>query len=543
MPYVKPGAEITQVEKSQSPVLITPELEAVIVGTAYHYQDPYLDSSKAATKLVVAATGTMTYSIADLGYSVADENQLIVDIVCTKGANVGRRFHMDAEDYTVASSVITIEKNISGVVYDTSVVFSTGDEFDVYIGFVAEKASALGHKIIETISDIEDYLGKPKTFNPLGYGTLVAMFNSGSKMNTFGHSRLPASTAKKVSDNLDELDLKDIYAIAGMDQDSVMTAYGTHVAAQSVSTAKHERIAFINPPRSTEIVEGLTSTTRGESAVDIQQANATLFNKRVFSIHPDRGYVLESRHVSTLKSGWIVASFASTSSGTIASGINDVPLLNGQIITSDGTKYPSGTKITAAIWNKLVADGWGEQGEVNVYVPVPGYYACAAAAGAVIGTPVEQPLTYFALGGIDRLYGSTDMFSEANLNTMAEGGTFILVQDSINGPVYVRHQLSTDVSTIERKELSITKQVDYAAKYMRKTLTKYAGKYNITPNFIKLVTANLNGVGNELVADGKLAAVKVLSVYQDSISPDTVRAEVEITVKYPANYIKIRLVV
>ena len=34
MPYVKPGVEIQQVERSQSPVLITPELEAVILGTA-----------------------------------------------------------------------------------------------------------------------------------------------------------------------------------------------------------------------------------------------------------------------------------------------------------------------------------------------------------------------------------------------------------------------------------------------------------------------------------------------------------------------------
>lgn len=542
MPYVKPGVEIQQVERSQSPVLITPELEVAILGTAYHYQDPYLETSKCSAKLVIDAADTSgtdaTFDIGALGYSVAATTQVIVDLVCTKGANVGRRFHADAADFSIAANVVTVSQTANGVAYDTSVTFTDGDEFDVYVGFVAEKTSANTHQVMESISDVEEFLGKPKTFNPLGYGAMIAMQNASAKVNTYGYVG-----SDQADDYLTAFELKDVYAMAGMDQDSSSANWKSHVENQSLPTSKHERIAFVNSPRATEIDEGLTSTTRGTGAVTIQQANAAIGSKRVFSVHPDRGYVLESRHVSSLTSSWIVESFSSTAATVIASGTNDLPILAAPIITTNGTKYPAGTTVTAAIWAILVKDGWGEQGEVSVYVPVPGYYYCAALAGAVVGTPVQQPLTYSIIGGVNRTYGALDMFSESNLNTMAEGGTFIVVQDSKDAPIYVRHQLSTDVTTIERKELSITKQVDYAAKYMRKTLVKYTGKYNITPKFLKLVKANLNGVGSDLVRDGKVAAVEVVTVYQDDISPDTVRAEVVLTVKYPANYIKVRLIV
>ena len=553
MPYVKPGVEIQQVERSTSPVLITPELEAIILGTPYFYQSPYSDDSKCSGKLVIDSLDTdgtdATFDITTVGAGASNatdgtaivEASIVVDLVCTKGANVGRRFHADDADFSITGTTITVEQTANGVAYDAGITFADEDEFDVYVGFIAEKSSGIGHNTMESISDITQFLGAPKTFNPLGYGAMVAMLNSGAQMKTFGHVGSEDSY-----EHVDDLDMIDIYSIAGMCGDDYTTsipAWKAHVNAQSLPTAKHERIVFVNPEDTNSIKEGLTSTTRGTSASTIQQANAAVGSKRVFSIHPDRGYVLESRHVSTLKSAWIVGSFASSVTGTIATGIHDVPMTASQIITTDGVKYPAGTKLTSTVWNALVKDGWGEQGEVNVYVPVPGYYYSAAAAGATIGVPVQQPLTYYALGGVSQTYGGLDMFTEVNLNTMAEGGTFIVVQDTPNSPIYVRHQLSTDVTTIERKELSITKQVDYAAKYMRKTLTKYAGKFNITPKFLKLVTANLNGVGADLVRNGQVAAVDVVTVYQDDISPDTVRAEVVLTVKYPANYIKVRLIV
>ena len=46
MAYVKPGVEVTQVQNTATPVLVAPDLEAVVVGKGYYWQDPTLDSSE-----------------------------------------------------------------------------------------------------------------------------------------------------------------------------------------------------------------------------------------------------------------------------------------------------------------------------------------------------------------------------------------------------------------------------------------------------------------------------------------------------------------
>ena len=79
---------------------------------------------------------------------------------------------------------------------------------------------------------------------------------------------------------------------------------------------------------------------------------------------------------------------------------------------------------------------------------------------------------------ITRPVGSNDSYTNRQLNVMAAGGVYILVQDAQGGPVVCRHQLSTDTSTIETRELSITKVVDFTAKFMRAGLRNFIGRSN-----------------------------------------------------------------
>jgi hypothetical protein len=108
--------------------------------------------------------------------------------------------------------------------------------------------------------------------------------------------------------------------------------------------------------------------------------------------------------------------------------------------------------------------------------------------------------------------------------------------------VVTRHQVSTDVTTVAKRELSVTNSLDYTAKFMRKALKPYIGKYTINPNFTKLVNTVLVGIGLFLTRQGIINDLQVVSVVQDSISPDTLQVEVNVLVKYPVNYIKIKLI-
>ena len=62
----------------------------------------------------------------------------------------------------------------------------------------------------------------------------------------------------------------------------------------------------------------------------------------------------------------------------------------------------------------------------------------------------------------------------------AAEGTYWIIQEVANGPLTCRHQLTADVSSIEKRELSITRVVDYTAKFMRAGLRNFIGKFNIT---------------------------------------------------------------
>ena len=110
-----------------------------------------------------------------------------------------------------------------------------------------------------------------------------------------------------------------------------------------------------------------------------------------------------------------------------------------------------------------------------------------------------------------------------------------------SAPIMVRHQMSTDRSSTETQELSITKAIDYVSKYVRDGVKPYIGKFNITASFLKLVKTVLNAQGAFLRAQNILDDFKVVKVEQNPSQKDQVLVEISVLVQYPVNYIKISL--
>lgn len=125
---------------------------------------------------------------------------------------------------------------------------------------------------------------------------------------------------------------------------------------------------------------------------------------------------------------------------------------------------------------------------------------------------------------------------------MAGGGTYIMTQNSEQSPIVSRHQVSTDVTSVAKRELSITNALDFTAKFLRNALDPYIGRFNVTPAFLKLVNSILVSSALFLTRSGAIQDIKNISVKQDEVNPDTINVSLEIKVKYPVNYIKITLV-
>jgi len=192
---------------------------------------------------------------------------------------------------------------------------------------------------------------------------------------------------------------------------------------------------------------------------------------------------------------------------------------------------------------------WPDQLQVPVgqqLYYVPGYFACSSIAGLVTGLPTQQGFTNLAISGFLGFAHSTRYFTEAELDNIADGGTMILAQDGPSQPLYIRHQLTTDRSAIKFQEFSITKNVDYIAKFLRTTFSKYIGQYNIVDTTMDALRATA-GAAIKFLQDktkvpkfgGVIRSGTLVSLAESTDQIDTVNAQFSFAIPVPLNNIDI----
>ena len=111
MAYVKPGVEIVQEAKSTTPALITPDLEGVIVGNGYHWQDPSSDDGIVtwtnydgqSTDIALSGINSVFWHVDGL------EEMVVVDLITISGTGIGEVIHLTfTDDFTVTSNTVSI---------------------------------------------------------------------------------------------------------------------------------------------------------------------------------------------------------------------------------------------------------------------------------------------------------------------------------------------------------------------------------------------------------------------------------------------------
>lgn len=195
---------------------------------------------------------------------------------------------------------------------------------------------------------------------------------------------------------------------------------------------------------------------------------------------------------------------------------------------------------------------WPDQLAVSVNglaTLVPGYYAAPVLAGLTSGLPSQQGFTNLTVTGFVGRANSDDIFSDVQLDTIAGGGNMIFVQPVPDTALLIRHQLTTDLSTIFFQEFSVTKNVDLIARFFRGLYRPFLGIYNITDGLMDILkTRGESGISFLLaqrsprigapLRNGSLARIE-----ESEIQPDTVEIDIDISVPLPLNNIKLTLLV
>lgn len=178
-----------------------------------------------------------------------------------------------------------------------------------------------------------------------------------------------------------------------------------------------------------------------------------------------------------------------------------------------------------------------------------GYFLAAAGAGARAGTVPHQPLTNSQILGFDDV-SKTLTYSEEQLNVLAGAGTFIVAQHAPGGTPFVRHQLTTDSSSLNKFEDSITTNVDSISFGLQLAVQPYIGTYNVNPGTLALIRKAINDeltyrmVNTYTVRAGnQLLGYTIDKLEQNATFKDHVDLAITLQVPAPVNFITITLTV
>lgn len=549
-------------------------------------------TSSNAMKLVSGFKGVA--SAIEIETSTADVSA-VLDFATLTAAGNGRPnpdFYLNASGSAVVGANIVRDPS-------TGIPFSPANAtVSLYVQY-----KALRHDVtaiadepgLLTFSDfdvLDASIGPVSKDNPLALAAYLCMLNSPNvSVSCLGVDEVSTShelgTVDAYMRALEFLESKEVYAIAPLTDDMfIQKLIATHVQLMSTPAERGERIVILwqdtperAPDTSIEGGSGTGTQNNSDNQIELEVNVASEISdagiQDLASVSVDDGLYIEISTVSfgsTSVSNYSVSkvvgrtltlrtTFTGTQnsdgfysetdfSGTASfASITYNLRVRGDELLITGTTLKDTKAITeaaagqAAEFNHrrvFLTFGNSVDASVNgVSTNLPGYYIGAGIAGMIGAQVPQQPFTNLQMAAFTKVYGTDDTYSENQLDVIADGGRYVLVNQGAG--ISARHQRSTSNASIEARELSITKAIDYLSKGLRQVNRAFIGRYVITPGFLdQLTIANegyLRRVENSVVRTAKLK-----SLLQSEAAPDTVLIEVEVQPAYPCNKIRITIV-
>lgn len=166
-------------------------------------------------------------------------------------------------------------------------------------------------------------------------------------------------------------------------------------------------------------------------------------------------------------------------------------------------------------------------------VRIGGQYVAAAVAGMLSARLVQVPLTRKPIQGVTDVL---DFRSESDKNLDAGAG--LMVIENKQGVVRVRHSITTAVSNVNTRELSVIRAKNFMIESIKDTVDGLIGQLIADANAPFTVSTTVQGVLEALVADGVIVDYSGL---QSRRLADPTQVEVRFSYKpaYPLNYVSI----
>lgn len=416
-------------------------------------------------------------------------------------------------------------------------------------------------QVLTTTGDIEGILGDTSEQNPLGLASVICMANTTTQINVIA---VPSNDLIGYETALELAQGHRLYALVPLTQETdILSAFQAHVDQLSTPQEAAWRIALVNTaiPTSQNIgpySSGFVNANGGNNTISVINGNyvLTASNATFMSdgVVPGDSIVVTAATGSPTQVGSLQVSQVLSNQQVVVVATGSATAVS-YYVTRTLSKAQKAAAVAAAsttFTDKRVIHVQPDTVGVTVGGVVkylPGYYLCAALGGMVAGFPVQQGFTNVGVAGIADLKFSNFYFTRAQMNTMAAAGTFLFIQETQGSIPYVRHELTTDMSVLEYRELLVVKNWDFLSYFYHDQLKSFIGKWNITPDSLNTLRQTIISA-SELVKGQKLPKIgapllgyKISTLKQDPNNKDQVIINLNISVVYPMNYINLYLII
>lgn len=437
-------------------------------------------------------------------------------------------------------------------------------------------------------TELEAELSPIDPQNPLGLGMYLAMLNAPQRL-VYGlgvdevTAGAPDGTLDAYARGFTFLESKPVYGIAPLTHDVDVAAVAlAHAEAMSDPSISLERYIVWNPSRPTRKASTLVASSQtgnvagvptnvASTGVAALQAMLAALGKPGPSYTYSDGIYAEFENDARK---YLVASVASGAvtifAGPFTSGQNtdgffydaggsnvfttvkvDVPVtikIRGAALATRDEEAAAYAEIPRAFASRRLVVTAPDQAKMSIdglEQIVEGYYLNCAVVGMRSGSDPQRPLSNTVVAGFTGLVGSADRYSERQFRIMAGGGLWIFEQDdpSVSAPPRIRHQLTSDMSTVEKREDNIRTALDFAAIFFRSLLVNFTGRYVLTTGITESVSVTMNGGARLLVEQGVFLKCDIQGLRPSESDPTKLEVDAIVRAPYPLNDIDVTLVV
>lgn len=501
---------------------------------------------KVTDVLVIVGTPNVEHSITE----VTDLNTLVL---ATATAAVAT----DVEYYIKDSAVVQPVASYSLINND---VLGANGGSEILISYVAARTDLTLPIQVEETQDVYDAIGTDISLkNPMGLAASIAMLSGNAAfvmMPTIGTDYVAFQTAFAAVES------SDVYYMVPLSMDeSIKELAEDHVNDMSDPLVKKERVSLCASDfvaRNTK-VNDIMNPSVTLLTDDFWQVEAVGHDFAASNVVPGDLLYLENvtsiSDASNVKSAVVYEVIGNENLKVKFADLDLEPNAHWTVSSVDFTKRQLSEytrDVSDSIANRRNVRAWAPSFKKTIngeQITAPGYNYLVGLASDAASNVSQKPMSKTSVPGFDSMdYSNLGYFSENDLDVMASGGVMVIIQKGVGSDPEVRHQLTTDMSSIKSREFSFTKNVDFLVKDLRSALAGYTGSHNINKRLFDLMELSISSVfrswkESRTKYGPKALSATLIDIKKSEIRADEIVAEIQVEVPLPNNRTTITLFV